>query len=603
MTPFEPTREQVLAFCAQSPVERVFLEDIARRGLGRFLAVAAQRGGGLSALCHAGANLVPSGSGCGAFAGAAARAGSRMIIGEAAAVTELWQATEAAFPEPREDRPHQPVYVIDEPPPPGGTGLRAATLRDLDRLLPACAAAHELELGIDPIARDADSFRWRTSAQIDEGRSWVWLEDGVVLFKAEASAWTPAGRPAPAGLGRPRGQRAGVRRSRAPRPLPPAPRDDPERHPLRPQRERAGDRPLRGDRDAQGARISQHPVLSEPCSNERLELLARIESHIRRHDLIEPGGEVLCLVSGGADSTCLFHALRELGYAATALHVDHGLRGAESDADAAWCADRLGAEVVQGAARCAAEAELRDVRYSFHADRLRATGHTLSDQVETIVYRLAARGTTKGIEVRRSDGVVRPLLCLWREDTEAFCRERGLEWRTDSSNPDTLRGLIRREILPLLERIHPAARENLLNVLDERRTMPPGLAELLDSPAGSKRVDLGNGQQVVREYDRVWLEAGPEGPRPGGRVGRLADRVAATRPASPRLATRRSARGTVQESSRCVRGCQDPALRSRRLAARRARRRRRRGPGDRGGRGGDGDPCRRLSSSAGWARS
>ena len=58
-------------------------------------------------------------------------------------------------------------------------------------LVPVCAAAHELELGIDPLARDPDSFRWRTSAQIDEGRSWVWLEDDVVLFKAEASAWTP----------------------------------------------------------------------------------------------------------------------------------------------------------------------------------------------------------------------------------------------------------------------------------------------------------------------------------------------------------------------------------------------------------------------------
>ena len=149
---------------------------------------------------------------------------------------------------------------------------------------------------------------------------------------------------------------------------------------------------------------------------------------------------MLCLVSGGADSTCLFHALRELGYRVEALHVDHGLRGDESDADAAWCAERFDAEVVQGAARCATEAELRDVRYSFRADALRATGHTLSDQVETILYRLAARGTTKGIEVRRADGVVRPLLCVWREETEAFCRERGLEWRTDSSNPDTLRG-------------------------------------------------------------------------------------------------------------------------------------------------------------------
>ena len=155
---------------------------------------------------------------------------------------------------------------------------------------------------------------------------------------------------------------------------------------------------------------------------------------------------MLCLVSGGADSTCLYHALRELGYRVSALHVDHGLRGDESDADAAWCAERFDAEVVQGAARCANEAALRDVRYSFRADSLRATGHTLSDQVETIVYRLAARGTTKGIEVRREDGVVRPLLCVWREETEAFCRERGLEWRTDSSNPDTLRGLIRDEI-------------------------------------------------------------------------------------------------------------------------------------------------------------
>ena len=218
---------------------------------------------------------------------------------------------------------------------------------------------------------------------------------------------------------------------------------------------------------------------------------------------------MLCLVSGGADSTCLFHALRELDYRVEALHVDHGLRGGESDADAAWCAEQFDAEVVRAAAGSATEAALRDARYSFGADVLRATGHTLSDQVETIVYRLAARGTTKGIEVRRADGVVRPLLCVWREETEAFCRERGLEWRTDSSNPDTLRGVIRNQVLPLLDRIHPAARQNVLSVLDERRTMPPALVELLGSPAGSKRVDLGDGLQVVREYDRVWLEAGP----------------------------------------------------------------------------------------------
>src|SRR5207302_6240881 len=77
-----------------------------------------------------------------------------------------------------------------EPPPRGETGLRAATPADLDRLLPACAAAHRLELHVDPLAADPDGFRWRTEAQIEDGRSWVWLEDGVIRFKAEASAWT-----------------------------------------------------------------------------------------------------------------------------------------------------------------------------------------------------------------------------------------------------------------------------------------------------------------------------------------------------------------------------------------------------------------------------
>jgi ribosomal protein S18 acetylase RimI-like enzyme len=186
----EPDVAQVLAFCALDPVERVFLEDMALRGAGRFVGVAGE-GGTLAALCHAGANLVPSGDGCAAFADVARRSDARMIIGEERAVDELWSTAGALLPRPREDRPGQPVYVIDAPPPPGDTALRAATTDDLERLLPACAAAHEEEIGVDPMRRDADGFRWRTRSQIDEGRSWLWLEDGAILFKAEASAWTP----------------------------------------------------------------------------------------------------------------------------------------------------------------------------------------------------------------------------------------------------------------------------------------------------------------------------------------------------------------------------------------------------------------------------
>ena len=240
----------------------------------------------------------------------------------------------------------------------------------------------------------------------------------------------------------------------------------------------------------------------------RLELLDRIEAHIRQHELVPPGGEVLCLVSGGADSTCLYDALARLGYRVSALHVDHGLRGAESDEDARWCVERFGAEVVRGAGPTT-EAGLRATRYSFCSEHLRATGHTLSDQVETILYRLASRGTTSGIEAGRADGIVRPLLCVWREETRAYCRERRLRWREDSSNGATTRGLIRRELVPLLERVHPGARENVLRALDTRRTLPPALEELLDAPVGSKRVDLGRGVQAVREHDRLWLERGP----------------------------------------------------------------------------------------------
>ena len=188
--PFEPGLEQILAFCAQDPVERVFLEDVARRRLGRFTALADN--GSLTALCHVGANVVPSGADCGRFAAIAAGGRARMIIGDELAVTDLWRNLGGLMPTPRDDRPGQPVYAISEPPAAGDTGLRAATERDFELLVPACAAAHEEEIGVDPMARDPDGFRWRTRSQIQEGRSWLWVEDGAIRFKAEASAWTPS---------------------------------------------------------------------------------------------------------------------------------------------------------------------------------------------------------------------------------------------------------------------------------------------------------------------------------------------------------------------------------------------------------------------------
>jgi tRNA(Ile)-lysidine synthase len=242
-------------------------------------------------------------------------------------------------------------------------------------------------------------------------------------------------------------------------------------------------------------------------------MLERVERFIREHDLIDRGGAVTCLVSGGPDSTCLWHVLGALGYRVAALHVNHRLRGPESDEDARFCREAFGAVVVEPADSPSletSEAELRALRYSFATDRLRATGHTASDQVETVLYRLVSSGTAQGIKARREDDVVRPLLCVWREETEAYCSARGLPFRVDSTNAGTKRGLIRTQILPLLERLDPRARANLLALAEERPRLPRALErtlrELLATTDGTKAADLGRGVRAVREYESLRLE-------------------------------------------------------------------------------------------------
>jgi uncharacterized protein len=175
-----PERDDVLAFCEEDPIERVFLADVAARGLGRFAAV--RNGGRLTALCHLGANVVPSGTGTAAFAELATKTRPRMLIGNEGAVTELWEAARDDLPAVKEDRPGQPVYVVE--------ALRPAQMGDLALLVRTSAAAYLEEAGIDAYARDPALFEWRTRTQIEERRSWLWEQDGRILFKAEASAWT-----------------------------------------------------------------------------------------------------------------------------------------------------------------------------------------------------------------------------------------------------------------------------------------------------------------------------------------------------------------------------------------------------------------------------
>ena len=225
-------------------------------------------------------------------------------------------------------------------------------------------------------------------------------------------------------------------------------------------------------------------------------MLEKVAKTIARYSMFRPDQRVGVAVSGGADSVCLLHVLRELAprwnLRLTVLHVDHMLRGEESRADAAFVRGLAGAhdlacelETVDVAARCREtgdnnlEQTARIGRLEFFqrliaagtVDRV-ATGHTRSDQSETVLFRfLRGSGTAglAGIRPVTDEGIVRPLIEADRAEVEQYLRERDIPWRNDCTNgsPDFARNRIRHELLPQLTRDwNPAMPETLAHMAD-----------------------------------------------------------------------------------------------------------------------------------------
>lgn len=223
---------------------------------------------------------------------------------------------------------------------------------------------------------------------------------------------------------------------------------------------------------------------------------------VRAGGLVPAGEELLVLLSGGADSTCLLDVALRLGARVSALHVNYGLR-AEAEDDELHCRDlcrALGVELeVVGATLPGAgnlQAQARDIRYA-HAERgatgSYATAHTRSDQAETVLYRLAVspgRRALLGMAPRRGR-LVRPLLGVSRSDTESHCRERGLSWREDSSNADPrfARSRIRHDVLPVLRDLNPGVERTLVEtsmlLRDEAEVLDRLVEEALAAAGGS----------------------------------------------------------------------------------------------------------------------
>jgi len=233
-----------------------------------------------------------------------------------------------------------------------------------------------------------------------------------------------------------------------------------------------------------------------------------IHARVRADGLLALGRAVMVLTSGGRDSTCLLDlAVRIAGVdSVRALHMNYGLRGADSDEDERHCArlcGRLGVglEVRRPPPRARGNLQdwAREARYmAAHAlagGSDLATGHTATDQVETILYRLASSPSRRALLGMgpREGSLVRPLLSFTREDTAAYCRARGLGWREDESNASDAyaRNRIRSGLLPALLDVHPAAAGNVLALAEILRAESEVLDALVDDVlAGGREVSL-----------------------------------------------------------------------------------------------------------------
>ena len=237
----------------------------------------------------------------------------------------------------------------------------------------------------------------------------------------------------------------------------------------------------------------------------------RLLRFIREQGLIPPGAAVTCAVSGGADSMALLALLLELRetleITVSAAHFDHRLRGEESDGDARfvrdWCAERQipftcgSGDVAAESGGKAVEETARKMRYAFleSLPGLIATAHNADDNAETVLMNLL-RGTglrgLGGIPPKRGR-IVRPLLCLTREEVLAVLRERDIPWREDSSNrsDDYRRNRLRHQVLPLLREENPAFSETVLSASLRLRAENEYLESLTDEAVRNAARDGG----------------------------------------------------------------------------------------------------------------
>ena len=239
----------------------------------------------------------------------------------------------------------------------------------------------------------------------------------------------------------------------------------------------------------------------------------RVARYARDHELLPSGSPVLAQVSGGADSTCLMHLLATLHDGPVGVvSFDHGLRAesAGEAADVAAAAAALGLPVwverlrmtpgagIQERARAARRQAVQRLATE-HGFAITATGHTASDQAETVLFRIArGSGRTGALGMApRTGAVVRPLLCVSGAETREWCAAHGLPVALDPTNEDPAYAPVRgrHPQLPALTAVHPGAERAVARLADQLRD-EAGLLEPLVA-AARERAATGTGLRTA----------------------------------------------------------------------------------------------------------
>lgn len=260
--------------------------------------------------------------------------------------------------------------------------------------------------------------------------------------------------------------------------------------------------------------------------------LQKLSKFIASHKLMECNGKYLVALSGGADSVALSLALRELGFDVVAAHCNFHLRGDESDRDEMFCrrfCERNGIKLhvthfdTEGFAKLrkiSIEMAARHLRYAYFKQLAEDIGasavcvaHHQDDSVETVLLNLI-RGTgihgLTGIKPKNG-GIVRPLLCVTRNEIETVLAEAGQDFVTDSTNlvDDVVRNKIRLDILPLMKEINPSVSDSIAKTASRVADVADALDDVVGSVASVLVEEKAKGAVVIHT-DRLMTGPAPE---------------------------------------------------------------------------------------------